>query len=295
MSTENTIKLADWLQETEQLFIQSKLYFGHGTDNAWDEAVWLATQVLGLEPEVELAVANTLLSKENINKLNSIRSIRLDSGQPLAYILNEAWFAGLKFYVDTRVIVPRSPIAELILSEFKPWLKTPKNILDMCTGSGCIAIACASVFPTTNVTAVDISTEALDVAKINVRAHKLDNRVHLVQSDLFTELATDKKYNLIISNPPYVAKETMKSLPAEYLHEPELALVAPDTGCACVKTILEQARNFLTQDGILIIEVGEAQAALETYYPDVPFTWLEFSAGGNDVLLLTYTQLEQYF
>lgn len=263
------------------------VYFGHGTDNAWDEAVVLVLQVLALPFDVDEKTLQRELIQAEREKILNMLDKRIKTRKPLPYLTKQAYFVGLSFYVDERVIIPRSPIAELIENEFSPWIKPNDvhSILDLCTGSGCIAIACAKFFPNAHIDAVELSEDALAVAKINVEQHEVGNQVNLIQSDLFEQLA-NKKYDVIVSNPPYVSQNEMNELPCEYCHEPEMALLAKDNGLAVVEKILQQAPGYLTEHGILIVEVGSSRTALEERFPDIPFVWLEFSRGGEGVFLL---------
>lgn len=278
-----------------QSFEAAELYFGHGTDNALDEAAYLAYFALDEKPDFSDEKLDSILTKENIAVINSLFSKRVETRKPAAYLTNEAWFARLPFYVNENVLVPRSPIAELIDEQFQPWIepKNVKQILDLCTGSGCIAIACAIAFPAAHVDAADISTTALDVAKINRTKHQLEERLDLVESDLFSNLQ-GRRYDLIVSNPPYVDAEDMSNLPDEYLHEPELGLAAGDNGLDLVIPMLRDAKDHLNPGGILIIEVGNSEQALAEKFPQVPFMWLSFEFGGEGVFLLDASDVEKY-
>jgi len=276
-----------------QALQNAKLAYGHGTDNAWDEAVALVLLVLHLPFNVDENTLNRALTEEELKQVLYILDRRISANIPLAYLVNQAFFVGLSFYVDRRVIIPRSPIAELIACSFQPWIKRGNinTILDMCTGSGCIAIACAKAFPQAMVDAVDLSDDALSVAKMNVEQHQVEGQVHLIKSNLFDKL-TNKQYDIIVSNPPYVSYQEISALPKEYFHEPDLALRADDDGLEFVLRILREAAEYLTSYGILIVEVGNSQAALEERLPNVPFLWLEFESGGQGVFLLTAAQLK---
>lgn len=276
-------------------FNAANLNFGHGTDNAWDEAASIVLHVLHFSPLDNRDIAQTNLTTTERQKILKLFERRIKEKIPAAYLIHKAWFAGLEFYVDEHVLVPRSPMAEIIEQHFEPWIEASEvtKILDLCTGSGCIAIACAAYFGDIEVDAVDISAEALTVAAKNVERHELTNQVHLIQSDLFSKVP-QQAYDVIISNPPYVDLQDMQNLPSEYHHEPQLGLAGGKDGLDIVVKILQQASDYLSPHGILIVEVGNSETALIERFPEVPFVWLEFSRGGDGVFLLTAEKLLEY-
>jgi ribosomal protein L3 glutamine methyltransferase len=288
------LTVRDYLRWATSRFNEAALVFGHGTDNAWDDAFQLLSYGLSLPIDAH-DVLDARLTIEERQHLVRLIDERVDTRLPVPYITHRAWFAGLDFYVDERVLVPRSPLAELIQQHYAPWLaKFPDRILDLCTGSGCIAIATALAFPNALVDAVDLDQGALEVAKKNVDEYGLEDQVQVKQSDLFAALG-DQKYDLIVSNPPYVSEEEIAALPQEFQHEPKIGLLGhgPD-GLELVQKILQQAENHLNPRGILICEVGFSEPKLMTRYPAVPFTWVEFQAGGQGVFVLTAEQLREY-
>lgn len=272
------------------------LFYGHGCDNAWDDILALVLDSLYIPQASAQHVLAAKLTDEEKQMIAHRISRRTEDHVPVPYLTQLAHFAGLSFYVDERVLIPRSPVAELIANQFQPWIEANRvdSILDLCTGSACIAIACAYAFPDADVDASELSSDALAVASINQARHQCQHRVNLIQSDLFQSIQP-KEYDIIISNPPYVGASEMQSLPQEYRHEPTMALEAQDNGLAIVDVILRQAAQFLTEQGILVLEVGNSQHALVEKYPEVPFLWLEFEHGGSGVFLLTQTQLLEYF
>jgi ribosomal protein L3 glutamine methyltransferase len=287
--------LRDYIRWGASRFNQAGLFFGHGTANAIDEAASLALFALHLPHNLPGGYFNCVLTPAERLEVLGLLERRIAERKPAAYLTHEAWFCGMPFYVDGRVLVPRSPIAELIEKRFSPWVGEPdevSDILDLCTGSGCIAVACAVAFPDAYVDAADISPEALDVALTNIATHDVGDQVSAVCSDLFDGLA-GKRYDLIVSNPPYVASEEWRNLPSEYHAEPRLGLESGETGLDCVRRILNQAEAHLKPEGLLIVEVGSSAEALEDAYPDVPFCWLEFDRGGDGVFLLTAGQLTE--
>lgn len=287
--------ILDFVRWGYSRFSGSDIYYGHGTDNPLDEAYQLVLHALNLSHDFDKKMLDARLTHSEKTLICEYFNRRIQDRIPAAYITHEAWFANLPFYVDERVLIPRSPIAELIEHQFSPWLEPERveRILDMCTGSGCIAIACAHAFPHAEVDAVDISPGAIEVANINISQHGLEEQVHAIESDLFAKLQ-GKSYGLIVSNPPYVSREEMQQLPEEYAHEPGLGLEAQDQGLAIVLHMLRQASDYLTPDGVIIIEVGNSQHALMERYPEVPFLWLDFERGGEGVFMLTAEQLREY-
>ena len=276
----------------ERRLKRARVFYGHGTDNARDEAAALVFHVMKLPhgaAQRALSRRSTAAQRERIDELTQAR---VERRVPLAYLTHEAWFAGRSFYVDERVLIPRSPIAELIEQRFAPWIDPGRvrDIVDVGTGSGCIALACAKAFPRANVDAVDIDPAALEVAAINRRRLRLTRRVRLVQSDHFAALGR-RSYDIIVSNPPYVGAREMRGLPREYRHEPRSALESGRDGLDSVATILRAAGRHLRPLGLLVVEVGNTERLLASAYPRVPFTWLDFERGGGGVFALTREQL----
>jgi ribosomal protein L3 glutamine methyltransferase len=292
---DNSIQtVGDFVQWGASRFEDTGLFFGHGSDNAWDESLVLVFHVLSLPWDSEAEVLNKILSVEEKISITNLFDRRINEQIPAAYLTGEAWFAGLKFVVDSRVLVPRSPIAELLEAEFSPWLvKSPSTILDLCAGSGCIGIACAHYFPESIVTLSDISTDALVVAQKNIGIHQLAHRVVTLASDLFDGLS-EERYDLIVSNPPYVDAKDLASMPKEYHHEPVIGLASGLDGLDFTRRLLREAAEHLSEEGVLIVEVGNSWEALDDAFPEVPFMWLEFERGGHGVFLLTAEQLQMY-
>ena len=280
--------LRDWMRFSVSAFSENKLSFGHGSASAYDEAAYLILHILHLPLDTLEPFLDARLTIHEKKALSELLKQRVEQKIPAAYLTQEAWLGALRFYVDERVIVPRSFIAELLHESLFPWVETTENVhsvLDMCTGSGCLAILAAHVFPNATVDAVDLSGDALAVAERNVTDYKLKDRVHLIESNLFAKLG-DKKYDLIISNPPYVDAESIAALPAEYLHEPKLALGSGKDGLDATREILKQAAAHLNPGGILVVEIGHNRDVLEAAYPKLAFNWLNVSAGDEFVFLL---------
>ena len=273
-------------------FDRAGLAFEHGTDNALDEAASLVLHVLDIGYDQPDAVLDDAVSEGQWAQIVELLQQRVSTRKPVAYLINEAWFAGLSFYVDERVLVPRSPIAELVTAQFVPWVAPERvnHILDLCTGCGCIGIACAAAFPGATVDATDLSAAALAVAAKNVARHHFNDRVRILESNVFSALEGEI-YDIIVSNPPYVPAQELEQLPGEFQHEPALGLAAGVHGLDIVVQILKDAARYLARDGILVVEVGHTQDILVERFPDVPFLWLDFEFGGNGVFLLDAAQL----
>jgi ribosomal protein L3 glutamine methyltransferase len=282
------------ITSVQRRLARARVFFGHGTDNARDEAAALVFHAMGLSHDAIPAALHKRATAAQVQKIDSLLAQRIEKRVPLAYLTHEAWFAGLKFYVDERVLIPRSPFAELIERQFAPWIdaKRVTRALDLGTGSGCIALAMARAFPRARVDAVDVDPGALEVAAINRRRLRLTRRVRLIESDHFAALSGES-YDIIASNPPYVGTREMRGLPREYRHEPRLALESGREGLDSVEIILRRAAQHLRPRGLLVVEVGNTERALRRAYPRVPFTWLDFERGGGGVFLLTREQLER--
>lgn len=291
---ESLTTIRDYIRYGVSCFNQSEIFYGHGTDNAWDEAVQLILNTVHLSWDMSDVVMDSKLTITERKNILAKLKLRVIDRVPSAYLMGEAWFMGLPFYVDERVLVPRSPIAEMIENEFRPWLQAERvvDVLDLCTGSGCIGIATGMVFPEANVDLVDLSEEALEVAAINVKKHEVADRIHLIQSDLFQNVS--KKYQLIVSNPPYVDAKDISEMPEEFHREPQIGLAAGFDGLDIVHRILKDARQYMTDDGLLIVETGNSCDALDEAYPDIPFTWIEFEFGGHGVFIMSSAELDQY-
>ncbi len=281
-----------WLEYCAGEMKRTGLFFGHGTNNANDEAAWMLLHILKAPLDGSFDQWDIVLTTAQQDELQKLLARRIDERCPLAYLIGEARFCGLDFIVSPQVLIPRSPVAELIVEQFSPWVKLGEGsrVLDMCTGGGCIAIAMAVYMPGCKVDAVDISPDALDIASQNVERHAVGERVRLVESDLFSAL-DDSSYDMIVSNPPYVSADVFEKLPAEYLAEPSTGLVCGEDGLDIVLKIMDAAPQYLKQQGILIMEVGESAETLQEILPRVPFFWLDFEQGGDGVFMLEYDQL----
>ena len=289
------LTLRDWVRWGASQFNEHGLFFGHGTDNALDESLALVLHALYLDHAMSADYLDARVTGEEVKRIMQLFHERIDRRVPAAYLIGEARFAGLDFHVDENVLVPRSPIAELVEQGFSPWLDPEHvgSVLDLCTGSGCIGIACAYAFPQALVDLSDISPAALEVAARNIERHRLEGRVRALRADVYDGL-DGEQYDLIVSNPPYVSSAEMAELPAEYRHEPELGLEAGDDGMDVVARILAGAAGYLRPGGIMVVEVGASAELLMARYPEVPFLWLDFERGGDGVFLLTAEQLDEF-
>jgi ribosomal protein L3 glutamine methyltransferase len=286
--------VAEVLVRSTRRLSRARLHYGHGTDSARDDAAALLWHVMQLPVPAPAAAYRRRVPPQALAALDQLLQRRIRERMPVVYLTQRCWFAGLPMYVDTRVLIPRSPIAELIQRRFQPWIAPARvrRILDLGTGSGCIAIACARAFARCRVDATDISAAALAVAQINIRRHRLSARVRALRSDHFAGLGS-ASYDIIVSNPPYVGRRQIEALPAEYRHEPRLALAAGADGLDSARVILRDAAAHLNPGGILIVEVGNSETALRRAYPRLPFTWLAFERGGGGVFMLEREQLQQ--
>jgi ribosomal protein L3 glutamine methyltransferase len=291
--TQELETVRDWLRYAVSRFASTGLYFGHGTSNAYDEAAYLILHTLHLPLDRLEPFLDAKLSHVEREEVLDIIARRVNERMPAAYLTHEAWLGEHRFYVDERVLIPRSYIAELLREGLSPWIADPERIqtaLDLCTGSGCLAILMAHQFPNADVDAADISSDALAVALRNVTEHGFQGRVNLIRSDLLSNL-TEKEYELIVSNPPYVTAMAMEELPPEYSHEPQLALAGGDDGLDAVRTIVERAAGFLSPEGLLVVEVGANRDATEAAFPRLPFTWLATPSSEDSVFLLRRADL----
>ena len=286
--------VGQWIKQVTTELESAGLFYGHGTDNPSDEAAWLVMHAVGAPLDGSFSCWENVATMEQESRIRQILALRTHQRVPLAYILRSSWFAGLEFEVSPAVLVPRSPIAELIREQFRPWIEADlvSNVLDLCTGSGCIAIAMAVFMPWVKVDACDISPQALAIARKNVAKHGVSDRVALFESDLFAGLPA-KPYDLIVTNPPYVPQTSLRDLPAEYRAEPELGLASGADGLDACLEILAQATNYLAPRGIVVGEVGESETRLQNVLPSVPFIWLQFDNGGSGVFVLSRKQLLQ--
>ncbi|WP_143764319.1 50S ribosomal protein L3 N(5)-glutamine methyltransferase [Cognaticolwellia mytili] len=286
--------IGDYVRFGASQFNQAELYFGHGTINAWDEAITLIMHQLSLPSDMVDELMQCRLIAQEKQAILDLFQRRITEGLPAAYLTNQAMFCGLPFYVDERVLVPRSPIGELIGNKFEGLIDcAPQQILDLCTGSGCIAIACAVNFPEADVDAADLSVDALNVAQINIEGHGLVEQVIPIYSDVFSGVE-GQSYDLIVTNPPYVDQEDVDALPQEFLHEPKMGLGSGFDGLDITRKILAQAASYLNDNGVLICEVGNSQVHLTAAFPNVPFQWLTFERGGHGVFRITKAQLQQH-
>lgn len=291
----NPERVGQAIEHCFEALTQSDVYFGHGTDNAWDEAVQLVLSAADLPADADQTVLDQPLLAAQVETMLAWLQRRINERVPLPYLTGRVWFAGLEFICDSRAIIPRSPLAELMLADYQPWYTGPgpATILDLCCGGGCIGLAAACHAPAAQVDLVDLDPDALGLAQENRRLLGLAERVNIQQSNLFDALK-GRRYDLILSNPPYVDEGDLGDMPAEYHHEPELALGSGRDGLALTRRILAEAEHYLNESGLLVVEVGNSWEALEEVYPDVAFTWLEFEQGGHGVFVLTAQELRDY-
>jgi len=291
--TSQLTTIRDYARWSMGRFTESNIFYGHGTDNAWDEALTLIFHLLHLPPEANQHVLDAVLTKAERQLILRVVEARCLDRMPLPYLTNEAWFTGMPFIVDERVLIPRSPIGELIENGFFPWApQTTSKVLDMCTGSGCIGLACVNHLDV-EADLVDLSEGALAVAAKNITKHGMSESARIIQSDLFAEV--NDHYDIIVTNPPYVDAADLDAMPPEFHHEPRVALAAGDDGLDLAHRILAEASSYLTEQGILVMEVGNSWVALEKAYPSIPFTWIEFERGGHGVCVFNRQELIQHF
>jgi len=292
---EGLLTIQDFVRWGASRFNAEGLFFGHGTDNALDEAAQLVLYALHLPPELPATYRDCRLTNSERAEVANLFERRVNERKPAAYLTNRAWFAGLEFYVNEDVLVPRSPLAELVEASFDPWIEPEGvgRVLDLCTGSGCIGIACAVYLPEAEVDLVDVSPKALDVASRNLARHGLGDRVRVLESDLFAALG-ESRYDVIVSNPPYISAADLAALPEEFRREPQLGLAGGESGLDLVLRILCEAPEHLNDGGVLVVEVGNSAAELERRFPDLPFLWLEFEHGGEGVFLMKQEQLTEF-
>lgn len=289
-----TTPLLQAIKATETALIEAQVYFGHGTDNAWDEAVFLVLGACDMPLDTQQDELQKRLTKEQLLRIKHWLAKRIEQRLPLPYLLGETWFAGMPFKVSEEVIIPRSPMAELIINHFSPFLKQPPQMaLDLCCGSGCIGIAMALHMDIPQVDMADIAPAALSLSQQNIAIHDVASQVRVFDSNLFSGLPP-KRYDLIVSNPPYVDANDYDAMPAEFSHEPKLALVSGDDGLDLTAAMLAQAADWLAEQSLIVIEVGNSEVALQNALPEIPFMWLELSQGGNGVFCLTGVQCRQY-
>ena len=295
MKNTETSTVAAMLKFGQTTFESQGIHFGHGTTCAWDEAVCLLSFALDLPPSPGRSVLAQVLSMDDQLKIKALFERRISERIPAPYLTGQAWFCGLPFIVDQRVIVPRSPIGALIGERFQPWCKTqPIQILDLCTGGGCIGIACAYAFQDAQIVLTDISADAIAVATMNIAGHDVGDRVTAVVSDLFAGLDSEKRFDLIVSNPPYVDLDDLASMPEEYQYEPALALASGNDGLDFTRRLLREAEHYLTQNGVLVVEVGNSSQALGLAFPKVSFVWIDFDEGDGGVFMLTREELVEH-